>query len=73
MDWFPGVVAVLAVAAAVALVVKGWDVRLVAGVAVGRAMVREIDATLPRAAHAVPDGLIDLIVDDGSHDGSVGI
>ena len=29
MDWFPGLVAVLAIGAAVALVVKGWDVRLV--------------------------------------------
>lgn len=29
MEWFPGVVALLAAAGAVALVVKGWDVRLV--------------------------------------------
>jgi DcuC family C4-dicarboxylate transporter len=29
MEWFPGVVAVLAITVAVALVVKGWDVRLV--------------------------------------------
>lgn len=29
MEWFPGVVALLAAAGAVVLVVKGWDVRLV--------------------------------------------
>ncbi|MBM3981975.1 MAG: hypothetical protein FJ304_17215 [Planctomycetes bacterium] len=29
MDWFPGAVAAVAVAGAIALIVKGWDVRLV--------------------------------------------
>ena len=63
MDWFPGVVAVLAVAAAVALVVKGWDVRLVllsAALVIAAAagdvpvVVREFLATFSNEMFVVP-------------------
>ena len=63
MDWFPGVVAVLAVAAAGALVVKGWDVRLVllsAALVIAAAagdvpvVVREFLATFSNEMFVVP-------------------
>src|SRR5262245_54554846 len=63
MEWFPGVVAALAVVAAVVLVVKGWDVRLVllsaALVIAGAAgnvpvVVREFLATFSNEKFVVP-------------------
>ena len=63
MEWFPGVVAVAAVFAAITLVVKGWDVRLVLlsaalliATAAGDvpAVVREFLATFSNEKFVVP-------------------
>ena len=63
MDWFPGVVAVVAATAAVVLVVKGWDVRLVllsAAIVIAAAagdvpaVVRQFLATFSNEKFVVP-------------------
>lgn len=63
MDWFPGVVAVLAVTGAITLVVNGWDVRmvllsaaLVIAAAAGNVpvVVREFLATFSNEKFVVP-------------------